>query len=103
MNRSEFARAVADRMKENYPDVGISYADAKIWTVTVLDSLVDQIVDGQDIVLVNFGTFKTKKSSSRRHKDIKCGGIVTDPPRMRIKFTPADSLDKKVAELPVKD
>ena len=103
MTRNEFARVVANKMKQDYPRAGISNEDAKIWTMAVFDCLADTLIKDGKVILLNFGTFKVSKSNPRRRGDIASGGTAVDHPRMRLKFTVAPTLDKKVAELPVKD
>ena len=103
MTRNEFAKVVANKMKQDYPRAGISNEDAKIWTKEVFDCLADTILEQGKVVLLNFGTFNVSKSNQRKRGDIPSGGTVIDPPRMRLKFTVAPTLDKKIAELPVKD
>jgi nucleoid DNA-binding protein len=102
MTRNEFAREVANKMKNDYPRAGISNEDAKIWTMAVFDCLADMLLKEKWVTVLNFGTFKVAKSESRRRGDIASGESVIDPPRMRLKFTVAPAFKKKIAELEVK-
>ena len=102
MTRNEFAREVANKMKNDYPHAGISNEDAKIWTMAVFDCLADTLVNDGKVILLNFGTFETYTAKPRKRGDIISKSTVVDPPRTRLKFTIAPVLDKKIAELPVK-
>ena len=101
MTRSEFARVVADKMKNDYPRAGISYRDAKIWTVALIDCLSDMVLKEGRVTLLNFGTFETYTTKPHKRGDINSKSTVTDPPRVRLRFTASPELNKKVAELPV--
>ena len=101
MTRNEFAREVANKMKNDYPHAGISNEDAKIWTMAVFDCLEDMLLKEGSVTLLNFGTFKVAKSEPRRRGDISSGGTAIDPPRMRLKFTVAPAMDEKIKNLPV--
>ncbi|MFA6832508.1 MAG: HU family DNA-binding protein [Bacteroidaceae bacterium] len=102
MTRNEFAREVANKMKNDYPLAGISNEDAKIWTMAVFDCLADTLLSDGKVILLNFGTFETYAAKPRKRGDIISKSTVIDPPRARLKFTIAPVLDKKIAELPVK-
>lgn len=102
MTRNEFAREVANKMKQDYPRAGISNDDAKIWTMAVFDCLEDMLLKEGSVTLLNFGTFKISKSEPRRRWDILSSSTVIDSPRMRLNFTVAPAFKKKIAELEVK-
>lgn len=98
MNRSEFVRVVADRMKEDYPGGGVTYNEAKIWATSVLDILGDVIVAEDSLIISGLGTFKKVKRKESRRLDINTREIVVDPPRTKIKFVPSTVLEGKVKE-----
>lgn len=102
MTRNEFAREVANKMKNDYPRAGISNEDAKIWTMAVFDCLEDMLLKEGSVTVLNFGTFNISKSEPRRRWDIKSCSTVIDSPRMRLTFTVAPAFKKKIAELEVK-
>ena len=102
MTRNEFAREVANKMKNDYPRAGISNEDAKIWTVAVFDCLEDMLLKKGSVTVLNFGTFNISKTEPRRRWDIKSSATIVDPPRMRMGFTVAPAFKKKIAELEVK-
>ena len=101
MTRTEFAKVVANKMKQKYPNAGISNDDARIWTVAVFDCLADCILKRESIIAYGFGTFDTYVTKPHRRGDIKSKSTVVDPPRVKLRFTLAKSFNDKISNLPV--
>lgn len=101
MTRNEFAKVVANKMKHNYPHAGISNEDAKIWTMAVFDCLADTLINNEKVILLNFGTFETYTTKPRKRGDINSNSTVVEPSKVRLKFTTATNLKKRISALPV--
>jgi len=101
MTRTEFAKVVANKMKQKYPNAGISNGDAKIWTVAVFDCLADCILKRESVTAWGLGTFDTYVTKPHKRGDIKSKSTVVDPPRVKLRFTVARAFNDEISNLPV--
>jgi len=101
MTRTEFAKVVANKMKQKYPNAGISNDDAKIWTVAVFDCLADTVLKGESVTAWGFGTFDTYVTKPHKRGDIKSKRTVVDPPRTKLRFTVARAFNDEISKLQV--
>lgn len=97
MTKDELAAAVADK-------TGVSRRVARSVLAAMLDTITEQLCDGETIFLRGFGCFETKEGRKRRARDPQGEGIIEIPPRVKplfrayndLKDAVQDSLGKKI-------
>lgn len=92
MNKTELINAVAEKAE-------ISKKDAEKAVTAVLDTIVEQVADGQDIRIVGFGTFECRERKERTGCDPRTGNAITIPaskvPAFKAGKAFKDAVDKK--------
>jgi nucleoid DNA-binding protein len=75
---------------------GISRKVARSVLAALLDSISEQLCNGETIYLRGFGCFETREGRKRRARDPQGDGIIEIPPRIRPVFRPYDDLKDAV-------
>jgi nucleoid DNA-binding protein len=91
MTKDELAGVVAVK-------TGVSRKVAKSVLTAMLDTITEQLCEGDAIYLRGFGCFEIKKGKSRRARDPQGEGIIEIPPRVRPVFRPYNDLKDSVQE-----
>lgn len=52
----------------------------------IFETIKEEVEDGNDLMLVNFGTFKCKVSPARTGRNIRTGELIPIPPRKKCVF-----------------
>jgi len=89
MTKDELAGVVAVK-------TGVSRKVAKSILAAMLDTITEQLCEGDTIYLRGFGCFEIKEGRSRRARDPQGEGIIEIPPRIRPVFRPYS--DKRCPE-----
>lgn len=85
VTRADLANAV-------YRDVGFSLADSTQMVDAVFEEISEALVDGEDVKISSFGTFKLREKKARVGRNPKTGVEVTITPRTVLSFNPSNSL-----------
>lgn len=72
MNKSELINAVAEKAE-------ISKKDADKAVAAVLDTIVEQVANGEEIRIVGFGTFERRERKERTGSDPRTNEKITIP------------------------
>ena len=88
MNKNELIRAVASETDN-------TIALSKTMVTAVLNTIQDTVA-GEDVVLMGFGTFKTKQVDSRIRRNPNTGEEVQCDPYVKVGFTPGSVLKETV-------
>lgn len=89
MNRNDLASRVAGKL-------GMKKVDAKEFVDLVVSIIENALVDGEDVTINNFGSFKIVTGKERVGRNPKTGETVAIPERKKVKFTPGRQLREKV-------
>lgn len=65
---------------------------------TVFEAMWESLVNGEDVHIRNFATFKTYRTKEKKARDIKKGTGIVIPPRYTVKLVLCDELKKKLNE-----
>lgn len=68
--------------------IDISRKDAAIAVETVLTSIQDSVVKGEDVRLVDFGTFSKQLRAARKGRNPQTGEPIDIPESYAVKFKP---------------
>lgn len=71
---------------------GITKKDVTLVIDTMLDSVIDSVVTGEDVKLVGFGTFTTVERAAREGRNPQTGESITIEARKAPKFKPSKAL-----------
>ena len=91
MNKKEIAKKVAEKHS-----LGLGQANEVVGTV--VESIIDAIAHGEEVVLRGLGTFKTKTSAGRTAFDIVRKEKFSIPARKVVKFSVSRDLKEKVSK-----
>lgn len=91
MNGTDFSRYVADKY-------GTTYKDTSAWTKAVIESIGDVLVSGEDLVITNFGTFRTYISPPQKGRNRYTGEPIDIPERRRVKLILCPALRNMINE-----
>ena len=91
MNGTDFSRYVADKY-------GTTYKDTSAWTRAVIESIGDVLVSGEDLVITNFGTFRTYISPPKKGRNKYTGEPIDIPERRRVKLILSPNLRDLINE-----
>lgn len=86
MNKSEFIAAVADKAQVKSKKEVADVIDAFLGTVT------EALKKGDEVRLVGFGTFLSKKSEAREGRNPRTGEPIKIPASVSAKFKPGKGL-----------
>ena len=85
MNKNQLVDAISE-------STDLAKAKAAAVLDTVLDKITQALVDGEQIVLVGFGTFSAKKRAARVGRDPRTGGALQIPESIVAGFKPGKGL-----------
>ena len=91
ISKTELISAVADNVKES-PKVVADVVNA------ALDVIAENLKDGVDVTIMDFGSFKVQQVQARKGRNIHTGETVTIPAHKRVKFTPGKKLSEAVSK-----
>jgi len=89
LTKDELAGVVAEK-------TGVGKRDARSVLAALLDTITEQLCEGETIYLRGFGCFETKEGSRRRARDPQGDGIIEIPPRIRPVFRSYNDLKDAV-------
>lgn len=86
----------ADIINKVHEELGVTKADAERAVETVLSSIVDTLVAGQEVSIAGLGIFSAKMRKARTARNPRTGESI-EVPAMRVpKFRPAKALKDAV-------
>jgi DNA-binding protein HU-beta len=86
----------ADIINKVHEELGVTKADAERAVETVLSSIVDTLVAGQEVSIAGLGIFSAKMRKARTARNPRTGESL-EVPAMRVpKFRPAKALKDAV-------
>lgn len=91
MNKQELVKAVADA-------TGLTLEKSTKALNAVLESVTATLSKGEDVVLVNFGTFTVRKRSARTGRNPQTGAAIELPASKTAVFAPGKGLKAAVNE-----
>ena len=91
MNKAD----LVDRVSEN---VGLSKRDTRIVVTSVIDNIVDGLLDDGKVTLVGFGTFSTGERKARKARNPRTGESIDVPAKTVAKFKPSQQLKGAINE-----
>ncbi len=80
IGKDELVRNVAKKVE------GVSIADTSRIVSAFIDEIKEQIGDGKDVALVEFGTFKKTVRSARNGRNLQTGEPMNIPERVMCTF-----------------
>lgn len=83
-------------IKDMATSAGITQVAAKAALQSFQDNVMFALSDGEDVVLVNFGTFKTSQQPARIARNPATGEAVKVPAKKRISFVAGKGLKEAV-------
>lgn len=89
MNKSELSTLVSDRMS-------VSKNEARIYIDTLAEIMEEAFINGNNVILQNFGSFTVWEQSERPGRNPRTGETVCINARKSIKFKPGKSLLNKL-------
>lgn len=93
ITKRDIAQQVSERLNI-HPQEGLKAVE------TILDVLVDALVEGQYWEMRNFGVFKLKQRSTRIGRNIHTGEKVPVPSYRDVVFKPGKEMLERVADAP---
>lgn len=91
MTKEELAREVAQR-------TGVSRKVVLSILMSLLETMTDNLCEGESIFLRGFGCFETREGRKRRARDPQGDGIIDIPPKIRPVFRPYRDLKEAIQE-----
>ena len=89
MTKQQLANRLAD-------ETGLSRIDAIRAVEGLMTVMGDTFVEGHNIYLRGFGTFKVRTTKQKTARNISRGESVIVPPRKNVKFIPCENLKKRL-------
>lgn len=89
MTKQELTNRLAD-------ETGLSRIDALRAVEGLMTVMGDTFVEGHNIYLRGFGTFKVRTTKQKTARNISRGETVIVPPRKTVKFVPCENLKKRL-------
>jgi DNA-binding protein HU-beta len=77
-------------------ETGLSRIDALRAVEGLMTVMGDTFVEGHNIYLRGFGTFKVRTTKQKTARNISRGETVIVPPRKTVKFVPCENLKKRL-------
>jgi DNA-binding protein HU-beta len=85
---------LADHLAEVHT---IPKSTAKAMVETVIKTMTDKLVAGEEVSLVGFGKFKTKARPARAGRNPKTGASIQIEASTKLSFSPSSSLKKAIS------
>ena len=89
MTKQQLANRLAD-------ETGLSRIDALRAVEGLMTVMGDTFVEGHNIYLRGFGTFKVRTTKQKTARNISRGEAVIVPPRKTVKFIPCENLKERL-------
>ena len=89
MTKQQLANRLAD-------ETGFSRADAMTAVEGLMTVMGDTFVEGHNIYLRGFGTFKVRTTKQKKARNISRGETITIPPHKSVKFVPCENLKERL-------
>jgi DNA-binding protein HU-beta len=89
MNKTEIAKAITD-------ESGLAVKDSEEFLQAFVEVVEKALAEGDDVVLVGFGTFSVAERSARIGRNFKTGKAIQVPASKTVKFKPGKSLKDSV-------
>lgn len=89
MNKAELIRVVADK-------AGLTLASSGECVNAVLDAICEALVEGQEVSVPGFGTFKVAERAARTCRNPKTGETIEVPASKSIGFKVSKALNDKL-------
>ena len=86
----------ADLYDSVYNRVGLSRSESSDLVESILSSICDSVIRGEDVKLSSFGTFSVRSKSERIGRNPKTGEEVPITPRKVLVFRPSSILKDRV-------
>lgn len=64
----------------------------------IVDKITQSLINGEDVSLRGFGTFRTYEVSERNGRNVRTGAPITIPAHTTVKFKPGVELKTKLNE-----
>lgn len=86
-----------EKVKASVPNKDVvSNASLKRIVDAVFDSIKGEVVAGNEVLIKNFGTFKTVDRAEREARNIKTGELIKVPAHKSVKFSAGSDFKKSV-------
>ncbi|MBE6447492.1 MAG: HU family DNA-binding protein [Alphaproteobacteria bacterium] len=89
MNKVDFIRAIAE-------DSGLTIKDAGKFLESFINVTKNTLTNGEDVVIIGFGTFSVTERSARPGRDFRTGEVIQVPASKVIKFKVGKNLKDAV-------
>lgn len=89
MNKTELIKKVAE-------NINITKVKAQSIINTFINTITEQLSNGNNVYLFGFGTFQTKNRSSREGRNPRTGEVIIIPKSKVVKFTASKELKEKI-------
>ena len=89
MNNKDFISELADR-------TGFSVEDAQQMVDIIIETMGDHFLEGDSVLIPNFGTFEVKKKMERIMVNPATGQRMLVPPKLVLNFKPNVSWKERV-------
>ena len=91
MTRKELISAIA-------ADTGATLVQTEALLSATTEIITNSLIDGQSVMLQNFGTFEVKEKKERLSVHPKTGVRTLTPPKMQVNFKPSTILKEEVKQ-----
>jgi len=91
MNKTDLIKYVSDKTM-------ITERDAGIIVDVLLNGIKEGIMDGERIIIQNFGSFFHSKRAARKATNPKTGESIDVPEKVVVKFKLSDKVNEKMNE-----
>ena len=92
MNKQDLVNRVAD-------GVGLSKRDTKIVVNSVIEGVIEGLLDDGRVTLVGFGTFSVGERQARMARNPRTGEPIEVPAKTVAKFKPSQQLKQAINEV----
>ena len=89
MNKTELVKVVAEKTE-------LSVAAAGDVVSAVLDAISEALVEGQEVALVGFGTYKVSERAARTGRNPATGEAIEIPASKSVSFKASKALNSKL-------
>ena len=91
MNKAELGKAVADK-------TGLNHKKATEVIDAVVESITNELANGEKVQLIGFGTFETRKRAARKGRNPQTGAELEIPATTVPAFKPGKELKTAVKD-----
>ncbi|QEU26645.1 HU family DNA-binding protein [Pseudomonas luteola] len=90
MNKSELVKAISEKGQ-------LTLKEAEAALNGFIESVTESVKDGQDVVLVGFGTFSVKERAARTGRNPQTGKPIEIAASKSVAFKPGKQLKESIA------